>query len=373
MNLKQLVFLSLLRIVILILAVKITAYFIPYWGFFPFKDYVTKHNLPEHISIFGYFDGAHYLRIAQDGYYEFSQAFFPVYPILIRAISNFFSNNFLVAALALSNVSFIAGLYFAYKTALTFNKDKAWLFILFYLSFPTSFFFTAVYTEGLFFLLFYSYIYFLKKKEFGTAAIIAAFASATRFIGIFFFIPMLFSLINEKKNKLHKLVLSISPFIGFLLYACYLYFSTGNPFFFFTSQTAFGANRSTHLILLPQVYYRYLKIFLTANYDFAYLLAAFEVLVFTFCLVVILLYCRSVFKKKDWFFLSIGIFSLINIILPTLTGTFSSIARYALFSPAVFFYLANIKNTLVKRDLIIISFFIQLLLFSFFAQGYFVG
>lgn len=373
MNLKKLVLLNFIRVFILILVFKITIFVIPYWGFFPFKEYITRHNLPSYISIFAHFDGVHYLRIAQDGYYEFSQAFFPVYPLLIRFFRFLFSGNYLTSALAISNICFITGMYFAYKYAQTVVKDKAWLFVLLYLVFPTSFFFNGVYTEGLFFLLFFMHLYALQKKYFVLAGVIASVASATRLIGVLFIIPLFFAIFREKKKRIYKGVILVLPFVGFLVYCVYLYVTTGNPFFFFTSQTAFGANRSTSLILLPQVYYRYLKIFLTAKYDFAYLLAAFEVIVCTVFLIISTIYSVASYKKKDWQEFAIGLFSIINIVLPTLTGTFSSIARYALFSPAVFLFFASLKSKVVQRDIIIISFFLQCLLFSFFAQGYFVG
>src|SRR3989344_6875835 len=56
---------------------------------FPYANIALEvTNLPNWIWGFGNFDGVHYLRIAQNGYNaEFSQAFFPFYPLLI----NFFN------------------------------------------------------------------------------------------------------------------------------------------------------------------------------------------------------------------------------------------------------------------------------------------
>jgi len=46
------------------------------------------------------------------------------------------------------------------------NKENFFWLLFFILTFPTSFFFGAVYTEGLFFLLFALTLYFLKKENY---------------------------------------------------------------------------------------------------------------------------------------------------------------------------------------------------------------
>src|SRR3989338_7087953 len=52
-------------------------------------------------------DGGHYLNIAKYGYPLNSDfAFFPVYPSLIRFITLFFQNNYLLSGLLVSNITF---------------------------------------------------------------------------------------------------------------------------------------------------------------------------------------------------------------------------------------------------------------------------
>jgi hypothetical protein len=209
----------------------------------------------------------------------------------------------------------------------------------FLLLFPTAFFFSAVYTEGLFFMLMSMSLYFFYSKKKNGAAVSGFLLALTRLIGVFVSIPFITEAIY-KKGKLNfsqikwPLVI-IAPFIGLGLYMVYLFATTGDPLYFFTAQPSFGANRSTHLILLPQVYYRYIKIFLIL--------------------------------------LGISLFSLINIVLPTLTGTLSSIPRYALMSWASFMYLGNLKNYYAKISIALIFFIFQIIVASYFIQGYFVG
>jgi len=357
---------------------------IPYSGFFPLKEILPTFLLPSWLSAFANFDGLHYIVIAQQGYSQYEQAFFPLYPLLLYLIS-FITRNELVSGLIISNGSFLAAL-FVFQKILALKKfdikQTIWFYILL-LSFPTAFFFGAVYTEGLFFLLFSLSLYFLYKKNYYLASLFASLTSLTRLIGIFLIIPFFFHFLSEHKGSftnlklkiLNYIVILISPLLGLLGYMAYLWISTGDPLIFFNAQPKFGANRSTHLIFLPQVFYRYIKILFTAAHDFQWGVALVEILIFAIVFGVL---CFDLFKlikeaRKNYFLLGINIFSFVNLILPTLTGTFSSIPRYALFSVSFFIYLSYIKSTALKWGIIIIFITLQTVLLSLFIQGYFIG
>ncbi|MFA6512852.1 MAG: hypothetical protein WCT34_01485, partial [Patescibacteria group bacterium] len=132
-------------------------------------------------------------------------------------------------------------------------------------------------------------------------------------------------------------------------------------------------------ILLPQVYYRYFKIFITAAHDSRFYVSLVEFTVFSFVLLILILdliklACASKnLKIKNWERISLSIFSFVNLILPTLTGTFSSIPRYALFSVSFFIFLAEIKNNIVKFSIAIIFLILHILLLGYFTQGYFIS
>src|SRR4030067_2096994 len=73
---------------------------IPHFGArFPyFQERLIASGLPHLIWSFGNFDGVHYLGIAKDGYaYQFTQVFFPMYPVLIRLVSYITLGNFLLS------------------------------------------------------------------------------------------------------------------------------------------------------------------------------------------------------------------------------------------------------------------------------------
>lgn len=367
---------------------------VPYLGFFPYKELLVEFSLPTWISSFANFDGIHYLLIAKQGYSQWEQAFFPLFPLLIKTISLVIP-NYLVSALLVSNVSFGIGLIFFNKLLKQWGiKTNTTIFFL--LSFPTAFFFGIVYTEGLFFMLFILSLYFLQRKNYWAAGLCAALSSFTRLIGIFLIIPFFFQVLVDNNARFNlKLIIKnykfllFSPLLGLFSYMAYLWKTTGDPLFFFNSQPIFGAHRSTRLILLPQVYFRYLRILFTASHDFQWFLSLFEISMFSFVLPILVLdlvkISQQIFKsstnlrglqwpiKTSYKLLGLNIFSLINLVLPTLTGTFSSIPRYALFSLSFFIYLTQIKSKEIQWGIVILFITLQIILFSLFVQGYFVG
>lgn len=372
----------------------LTPRFIPYLGFFPYKEFLNQFNLPEIFTKLANFDGVHYLMIAQNGYQQYQQAFFPFYPLLIRWFTPLFFNNSLLAAFFIGNLSFLLGLYFfsRYLVLLKINKKTIYWVLLILLVFPTSFFFGAIYTEGLFFLLVILSLYFLEKNQPGhyfLAGVFAFFASLTRLMGVFLFLPFFFHLIKKRADKNYLLL--IFPFFGFFLFSFYLWQTTGDPLFFFHSQPAFGANRSTEIVLLPQVYWRYFKILFQADFNWQYFISLSELIIFTFVFIILILDLLKQFKVKqsknyysilvlnyklrilDPARLSLNLFSLINLLLPTFTGTFSSIPRYALLSLSFFVFLSSINRKKLLFFLFLIFFIFHLIFLGFFSQGYFVS
>ncbi len=354
---------------------------LPYYGNFSHPSTLAKYNFPHWFKGFAQFDGIFYLRIARDGYSQFEQAFFPLYPMLIKALSPIFAGNTLIGSLLIANLSFLVGLVVFRKylqLILPANQRKHIAFIILtLLLFPTSFFFGSSYTEGLFFLLVISTFYFLHKKNYWLVALLAFLASLTRFIGVFLFIPILISLLQISNFKLQiqrkYLALTAAPFLGLGTYIYYLWSTTGDPFAFFTSQSAFGAGRSTELILLPQVIYRYLNILFTADWNLLYFVATLELLTFLLVFTVLIIQLRELLRSKNKNLLGLNLFSLANLLIPTLTGTLLSIPRFSLLSLSFFIYIGLLKNTKTKAFLCLVFLLIHVALVALFIQGYFIS
>ena len=355
--------------------------FIPYLGHFSYQKDLASINLPQFIKSFANFDGLFYLRIAEKGYSQFEHAFFPLYSILIKTLSPVFGRNDLILGLFISNLALLFALLVFKKYIDDLFKDKKltyWV-ITFLLIFPTSFFFGSLYTESLFLLFTILTFYFLEKKKFVSASFFSILSSLTRFIGVFLFIPILIYVLNENSKTISKKIKAflyiVSPIIGLGIYSTYLFFTTGNFLEFFTSQEAFSSGRTTKIILFPQVIYRYIKIFITANLNLQYFVASMEFFVFILFFTVICLQLYLIIKKRvrNTALLSLTAFSLINLLVPTFTGTFLSIPRFALMSLSFFIFIALIKNTFAKILIAIFFLLLHITLLALFIQGYFVA
>lgn len=329
---------------------------------YPYKTILVNFNLPYPLWTFANFDGVHYIRIAQDGYEQkFTQAFFPLYPILIKLFSYITFGNFLLAALAASNVFFLGALIMFYRMVREiYNQKIATWTAAFVLTFPTSFYFGSVYSESLFFLLIISYFYLIYKKRVILAAILGAFASAARLIGVF----LVFS-IKPKLRIVDILPLLIIP-LGLLSYMSYLTLVFKKPFYFVSAQQVFGQGRSVQeIVLLPQVFWRYFKIITTTG-GASLLNASFELISTIFVLTLLVLAYKKV--KGEWL-----VFSFLAVLLPTLSGTLISMPRYILVAFPMYIVLAQIKNTWTKIIILAIFFVMLVILTAFFTRGYWVA
>lgn len=325
------------------------------------------------------FDGAHYLTISDIGYLGFEQAFFPLFPTLVNLIHRALHISYLDSALLLVNICFLLTLVFFIKLIkIDYSISTMWWVVIAFLSFPSSFFLLSIYTESLFLFLVFGSVFFARRGNFLISSIFGGLSSATRLVGVFLLPVVLYEIYLRLKNikKIQKkdiffptiFVLTIIP-LGFIIYMVYLAVVYGDPLLFIHSQPAFGANRSGgEIILLPQVVWRYISIFLTVpytNYDFWKAWIEFII----FFLVLYGLYVA--YKKRVR--LSYIMFSFAALILPTLSGTLSSIPRYALVCFAIFFLFPSIKNIFIRSIIIIISLITETVLAALFLRGYFVG
>jgi len=367
---------------LLFLIAFVSIYFLPiFGGRFPYADRVLEiTHLPYWAWGWGNFDGVHYLRIAQDGYKAaYSQAFFPVFPVLIRLFSFIFPKDFSLnttlytdpsffySGLILSNVFFLSSLYLLFKLInIDFKKDIAFLSVIFLLAFPTSFYFGAIYTESLFLLLSVLSVYLIRSNKFVLAAIVIAVSTATRITGVLLIPLYLIEAFNSKK-KINFVWALITP-IGLLAYMCYLKTTVNDPLYFLTSQPFFGAQRSgNEIILLPQVIYRYFRIFLTTDIRSLAFFNAFIEFAFTIIPLGALIFLFKKVRFSYWFF------SICTLLLGTFTGTFSSMPRYVLI-PFVFILpqIVVVTRRYVKPFLFM-SGLVAIVLVILFVRGYWIA
>lgn len=343
-----------------------------------FIEVVSPFCIPQRSGYIGpvpraNFDGVLYLKIVEEGYYKFSQAFFPLYPIIISAIGRIVPFPSWINGISVSLVCFFAGLCLLYGDIYKKNKSHAWWTIVFIVAFPTSFFFSAVYTEGLFFLLSILVYIFSEKRKWFLCGIFGALASATRLFGVLLLIYVLLEYIFSKPSKV-KIFDIISIFFipfGFLCYIAYLYIYHNDPLLFFHLQPLFGAHRTgDSFVLLPQVIWRYGKILFTAFLQptpVSYFVSVLEIVATFFGY--LLLWFGWKMKER----LSLIVYGVIALTLPTLTGTFSSVPRYLLCIFPLFLILGKMDNKAIRYILLFIFVLLQIMLFSLFLRGWFVS
>lgn len=361
-----------------VLIMSVAAQFIPEKSIYFFD----KAGAFVFLNPFANFDGAHYLYISLIGYRFAEQAFFPLYPILIHLLSAL-TNNPLLSGLIISHVSFVGGLLFldSYLSKARFSKQTRFWFLLLLLAFPTSFFFGSVYTESLFLFFIALCLYLIQRRYWIALYPLLFLTSLTRLAGIFTIIPILIFFISERKKTflswLTHLILPIFVSLsGLAAYCLYLWRTYNDPLLFIHSLSVYGVQRSTKMVFLPQVLYRYIKIFVTASHTFEYGVAVIEFIVFNLFFLLIAWHLWTVIQtswRKNVELIALDLFSLANLLLPTLSGSLSSVPRYALLSVSFFIIVAQMKNSLIKSMIIILFIVLHIFLFAFFSRGHFVG
>ncbi len=338
------------RIGLLIVAAVITSVV----GFvFPYPNFEWLIGLGRKIPLvwtWGGFDGIHYLTIAENGYIaQYTQAFFPVFPQLIRLAKGILGVNILESGLIAANLaSLLAVLVFWRLLRLDYGETVSrrilWLFLLF----PTSFYLVSVYSEGTFLTLAFLSFLAARKGNWLMAGLIGAVASATRPVGIFLLPALLAEYWQQKKAQNSKLkaqnlsardwsnlfAILLVP-VGLAAYMIYLQQHFGDALMFLHSQPAFGADRSDRIVLLYQVLWRYIKMLMTVQVLSLLYFRVVQELVFSLAFLILGLVSLKNVR------LSYAVFAILSFLAPTLTGTFSSMPRYVLVMFPAFILLGN--------------------------------
>src|SRR5918997_1730026 len=141
-------------------------------------------------------DAAWYLRIAESGYGGggVRAAFFPLYPLLVRAGATPFGASpgaLLVAAYAVALAAFLGALVLLHRlVSLELGRPLAQPALLLLAVFPAAAFFGAPYSESLFLLLAVGAFYAARTGHWAWAGACAGLASATRSAGLLLLIPL---------------------------------------------------------------------------------------------------------------------------------------------------------------------------------------
>lgn len=309
-----------------------------------------------------YWDSGHYVAIAERGYNFPQQAFFPLWPLMIKIFS--FISGFYMASFLLS---FIFGLttfvLFYFLAVRLIGKTSAKYALILFASFPSTMFLHAGYTEGLFLTLTLLSFLMLEKKLYLLSAIFAGLTTMTRFAGIGI-LPAYLFLRQAVAKKIIFVIISLS---GLLFYMLFLELIFGNGFLFIDAQKSWCQSQGRCQFIFPLeslidygrlVFMGWIKPNLSSAF-----LDWFFAMIFLLMLV-------PVFKKLG---LRYFVYSLIVLILP-LFSTTVGMARYVLVAFPVFFvFPALIKSKILFAITCFLLFLLELRFVTLFTNRIWVA
>jgi hypothetical protein len=137
-------------------------------------------------------DAVHYLQIAQHGYGSArDSAFYPLYPILIRAVS-LLTGSAVIAGVLISLVSMIVAMLLIRRlTELEFGDRVADVTVWLLAFGPMAVFLSAIYTESLFLALTAGTLYAARRGKWAQAGVLGCLASLERASGAMLLLPVL--------------------------------------------------------------------------------------------------------------------------------------------------------------------------------------
>ena len=152
-------------------------------------------------------DSVWYVGIADHGYPDTTHAaFFPLYPFLARAVGLVFGSA-LVGGLVVSCAATVVGLAALHRLALLELGDgraadaTVWLLACF----PAAFFFSAVYSEGLFLALSVGCVLAARTDRWWLAGVLGLLAAATRSAGVVLLVPLVVLWLRDRPLDLRRL------------------------------------------------------------------------------------------------------------------------------------------------------------------------
>ena len=228
--------------------------------------WVADPNSP-FLSFWAKWDSQWYVQIARDGYWfqplqQSNVAFFPLYPLYMRLVARFVGGNLILSGFLVSNVALLLALIYLYRlTDLELGDRPSAQRAVFYAAFfPTAFFFNAIYTESLFFLLTIATMFHARRQQWLAATIFGLLAAATRNLGVLMWAMVMWEWLRHngwritqayrlsawrnlwnglRRHWFEVLLIAAIP-LGLLLYMGFLSTNFGRPFAFVEVQAAWN-------------------------------------------------------------------------------------------------------------------------------------
>lgn len=316
-----------------------------------------------YFSWVNYWDSGHYFSIATNGYHYPQQAFFPLWPLLIKTVS--------IIGISPYSASFVLSFIFGLLTFICFyllaskliEKKSAKLALILFASFPSAMFLHAAYTEGLFLTLTLLSFFFWERKQYLYSSLTAGLATATRLAGMAI-IPV-FILVNRKiPNKFYYIIISL---LGLAFYFIFLWLVFGNGFLFIDAQKNWCVSQGRCDFVFPlSALINYVNLLLI-GWVKPSLSSTFIDWLFSVIFIILLI---PVYKKLG---VQYFIYSLIIIFMPLFSSTVGMV-RYVLVVFPVFFVVPTIiRNKFIFFLICFILFLLQLRFITLFTNRIWVA
>lgn len=294
-------------------------------------------------------------------------AFFPLYPYLIRA-SNFFlldfrehRTTFTILGILISNLAFIGALLVLRKILLRsgfteiFSQGVIWLLLLH----PFGFYFSAVYTEGLFLFLVMATMWFCLEQKWLLVAITAALLTISRPLAQFIVIPIAISYLVQNKGRIRwrdVISFAIVPLV-FIGYAVALYLVSGDWLMLLNSHQDWGHAYSDPWSVLT---------YIDPNRP---VLSMLHIAVMIATILLLLVYMWR-YPHKEW-----GLLGLLLVITPLFLGISNSLGRYSLQAFVAMIALQGLLENRpnMQRLVYYLLFTVQILLFAGWVRFYWIS
>lgn len=335
-------------------------------------------NLPPIFRAFNTWDTQHYLLLSQRGYgvNPMSNAFYPLYPLLIRVFTPVFFGHGLIAAWFIANLfSLLVPVYLYKLCCLFWTKEQAFKSSVLLLAFPSAFFMTSAYTEALYLSVCLMAFYYLFKEHVLKACVLCFLFPLVRAQALLFLLPIgvlflqaAFSKVEVPGGNLrHACRVFLPPafaiLLGILAYFSFCRWQIGGFFDGMKAQQLYIAQNSVGNILALNQWFTKNFIDITLNLH-SYTTSMIDRAAFLLCAPILVGIYRTQHK-------ALFVYAAITLLVPAFAGTFMSYTRFLL---AVFPLFIYIGTRFKRAEWVAIPMFVlQVLFYLLHTGGYWVA
>ena len=314
----------------------------------------------EPANLLARWDTGWYLHIVKNGYRPSADlagqqniVFFPLYPLLTRAVGELIGERWLLAGFLVTIGAFAGALAYLFRLGkrVCRTPEGPALSIALLAAYPFAVFYGAVYTEALFLLCAAGAFYHALRRQPLAAAGWALAAGLTRPNGVLLVVPLAvivavlawprlarpgtwvsgpFEPADGARLTAADLLMVAAPAIGLGIYTAYIWWLAGDPLAWMRAQTAWGRGYEGLRALIPDPFLRRglfgaLKLSTPNTLNS---LAGF----FALCVAV---------PVTRYYGLAFGLFVALNVLVPMATGGPTSLGRFTSVLFPMFIYLAD--------------------------------